>query len=208
LFRPRSPHHYLPRMQPRDAGVLRGFNPVRASTTSLACKSEPGVEFLGFRPRPRSPPPPSRASASRRRVIWGFHPIRAPPPPSHARASRRRCFISFQPRLRPHLLRHVQVRAGGGFLCGFDAVCPISTSLAHNSEPEVDFSHVSSPFAPFPPPSRQRIYLWLRPRSPHFYLPRVQRRAGGEVCGCSTPFTHILPPSRATASQRWVLRLF
>jgi len=126
-FRPRSRRH-LPRRQERDGG---GFYVV---STPFAL-----------------PPPPSHATARRKWVYVVLTPFASPPPPSHARARRRWIFMSFRPRSRRRHLPHMQERVGGGFLGGFDPVRAAATSLTYNSESDVGFHGLSTPFAPLLP---------------------------------------------------------
>ena len=136
-------------------GSLRHSNAVRPFSTSLACTSELGVDFLLFRRRSRRFHIPRMQKRAGGVCLQGFDSFAPPPPPLHARMS------------------------GGGFLWHFNTVRTLSTFLACNNELEVDFARfqpvraflhlpcvqmqagggfcrVSTLFAPSPPPSRAR----------------------------------------------------
>jgi len=65
------------------------FRLVRAATSSLACKTETEVVFMGFRPPFSQPPPPSHARARRGRFSGVSTPFAPPPAPSLATAKQR-----------------------------------------------------------------------------------------------------------------------
>jgi hypothetical protein len=131
--------------------VLWPFDPVHAAATSLACNSETEVGFYAFRPRSRCHHLPRRQERDGGGVYVVSSPFASPPPFSHARARRRWIFTSFRPRSRRRHLPRMQERVRGGFLGGFDPVRAAATSLAYNSESDVGFYGLSTPFAPLLP---------------------------------------------------------
>jgi hypothetical protein len=195
-------------MQERaGGGSVFTFRQHFAHTTSLACKSEPGVvPFLRFD---------------------GTSPA---PPPSHAKASRRWSSCHISTALCPHHLPRTQKRAGGGLLFTFRRR-HANTSLARKSEPEVVPFSSFDDTSPTPPPSHARasrgcssFHVLTMPCQHH--LPRKQKRTGGALLfmfrrhlahttslACKSEPEVVLshfddasptsPPSHAKASRRW-----
>jgi hypothetical protein len=87
---------------------FRCFNTIATTTTSLASKSEPEVEFPGV--LTSLPPPPSPSNASQRWFRCHYHHLHLP---------------------------RVQMRAGGGLFGRFDVSGINTTSLALKHELEV-----------------------------------------------------------------------
>ena len=173
LPRPHSTHlspHHLPRMQKRDGGgLLCGFDPVCAPTTSLACKSETEVAFYGVSTPFAPPPPPSRAKARRRWPFMGFRPrsrpttslacksevevgfcgvstpFGTPPPPSRASAS---------PVCRATISLACESELGMAF---YEFLTTTTTFLACKGEPEVVF-FISYSFFLYLHTNRRRDY--------------------------------------------------
>jgi hypothetical protein len=119
--------------------------------------------------------------------------------------------MAFPPRSRRNHLPHMQDRAGGGFLWGFDPVRLATTSLASNSEPEVVCYGALTPFASPPPPSQATaswgwVLMGLRPRSPRHCLPRMQQRVGGRVLCRFDSVRAAATCSHARLVHRWTHR--
>jgi hypothetical protein len=97
LFRSCSCCHHLPHMQQQHrGGLLGGFNPIHAVSTSLTCKSEIKVGLWPFDPF-TSLPPPSQARVRWRWVLCLFNLFVLLPPPSHATVRRRWVLCCFNP---------------------------------------------------------------------------------------------------------------
>ena len=123
---------HLPWVQMQaGGGSLRRFNAVATSSTSLASKHEPEVDFSAGS---TLLPPPSHPNVSRRWFFFAISSMRLqpPPPPSRPNVSERWFFQLLQRICTDHHLPRVQTRAGGDLFRCFNASATITTPSRPN----------------------------------------------------------------------------
>ena len=194
---------HLPRVQKRaGGGFLLRFDPVHASSTSLACKSEQRWAHSHVLCLPRM----------QKRAGVGFHGVlttfRYPPPPSRAKASWRWFFyIVFQRCLSVSASLHAKAH-WRWFLLRFDDVHVSSTSLVYKSESEV----VSTAFQRF----SSVLHSLACKRWTLWHFDAVHMSSTSLTCKCerevdlygvSILFSSLPPPSHLHARWRWLYRV-
>ena len=178
-------HHHLPRVQTRARGSsFCCFNMTPTTTTSLTFKRKSEVVHFVVStrlPHHHLPHVQMRAGGG------SFHRFDTTPTTTTSLAFKRKLEVVVFVILTPsphHHLPSIQTRAGGGSFRCFDMFPTTTTSLASKREPEEIHFIISTCLPPPPPPSfRNASWRWFispfRCASHHYYLPRIQARAGG-----------------------------